>query len=63
MPVIANHDLSTRAIVGQKQHKGVLPLSHFLDLIEDSANFDIHAVNHRRVNCHLGSLELLLSFV
>ena len=60
MSVVANHDLGAGAVIREKDHQRVFPLTHLSDLIADPADFDIHAMNHGRVNRHLRGLKLLL---
>ena len=60
MAVVADHDFCARTVVRKKNHQRIFPLTHLADLIEDSTDFNVHAMNHRRVDGHLRRLKLLL---
>ena len=59
MPVTANNLLRARAVVGDEEDCGVVEGFHRFELLEDAADFDVHAVNHRGVQRHLERLKLL----
>ncbi len=48
------------AVVGQEDDQRVVPGAHLADLLEHAADLAVHAVDHGRVDGHLGGLELLL---
>ena len=56
----ANHDFGAGAIVREKHDHGVVPFAHGFDLIEDTSDLDIHAMNHGGMDRHLGGLEFFL---
>ena len=61
MPV-ADHQLATAAVVGQKENQRVFELTHVPQLLEDAAQLLVDSVDHRCMNGHLGSLEFFLLF-
>src|SRR5262249_45957659 len=58
--VATDHDFGTGAVVREEKDNGVVPGPHCPNLSEDTANFTVHAVNHRRMNGHLARLEFPL---
>ena len=47
--------LSTRSVVGKEDDEGILELSFFLEVIDDSANIVVHAVNLCSIDRHAKS--------
>ena len=60
MPIVPDHDFRTGTIVRKKDDQGVIPLIHLLYLIENTADFNVHSMDHGGVDRHFCCLELLL---
>ena len=61
MPISTHHNFCACSIIGKKHHEGVLPASFLsFDVLDDSSNRNIHFVDHRGMDGHLGYLEFLL---
>ena len=60
MLVAADDLLGAGAVVRQEDHHRVPVGAHVPKLLEHAADLPVHPVDHRRVNGHLRSLELLL---
>ena len=63
VPIIADHDLGTRPVVGQKENHRVLKRPHRFELSENAADLLIHAVDHRGMDRHFRRLEFPLLLV
>src|SRR5690606_24687373 len=60
MTAVANHDFGAGTIVGGEQDERVVMGTHGLELLKDPADLAVHAINHGRVNRHLGRLKAAL---
>lgn len=51
--------LGVGAIVGHKEHHGVLPLAQTLQLVEQPTELVVHTLDHRGIDLHLAGLAPL----
>lgn len=60
--VAADHDLGAGSIVGEEDDEGVVEAVGLFEVLDDSSDLLIHAVDHGGVDGHFAGLEGLLGF-
>ena len=62
MAIATNHNFGTRSIIGEKDDKGVIETISFFEMVNDTAYFLVHTVDHGGVNSHFSRLKVFLFF-